>query len=676
MKFANIKIEKKMMLLTGAGVLQLLCLVCVAFWTVRTFQQGLDANGKEGRRWALALDTSAQANAIGVTVANAMLARRFDDGAVERIRGLRKRYMAAFEELSTLSDSEEDKQKRAAIEKTLQQWREADNTLIQMMQAGKYAEAFTFYPKQVTPWLDELRTKLDEYQHFRGEQLGALNGRISAVTLRNEMLIAGFGLFWLAATAALGAAIGRNVATPLARTVKQLEQIASGDLSARSVTSDLQRGDEVGQLSNAVHKMSESLREVLKDIAAGIRVLSTSSAEMSGNSEKMSRSSQETFAKSHVVATAAERMTAHVMSVSASMEAADGNLGGVILATEQVTATIGEIAGNAEKARRITDEANREAQSISEQMNRLGQAAQAIGKVTETITEISSQTNLLALNATIEAARAGSAGKGFAVVANEIKELAQQTAAATDDIKGRIADVQSSTAAGIAEIDKVSRVIREVSDTVCSIAAAIEEQATVTKDVSRNIGDAGAAVRDASLQAAESSKASQSVAEEIAGVDDAAHEMADASEQSRVKAVELSRLAERLQAVVGRFQVSAGCRERLEDAIAAHSGWSARLKAAITSKHLDIPLGTIRADNECQFGKWLYGGEFRAVEKQDENYRRAKQLHKQFHQEAANVAKLALSGERDAAERGMRPSSEYAKVSAALTAVLTEWSAA
>jgi len=110
---------------------------------------------------------------------------------------------------------------------------------------------------------------------------------------------------------------------------------------------------------------------------------------------------------------------------------------------------------------------------LAEQVHQLGQAAREIGKGTETINEISSQTNLLALNATIEAARAGSAGKGFAVVANEIKQLAQQTASATEDIKKRIGGVQSSTAGGIAEIEKVTQVIHEVSDIVSSIAAAM-----------------------------------------------------------------------------------------------------------------------------------------------------------------------------------------------------------
>src|ERR1019366_8397648 len=191
--------------------------------------------------------------------------------------------------------------------------------------------------------------------------------------------------------------------------------------------------------------------------------LTASARQMSAGSEK-----------AQTVAAATEEMSANVTSVAAGMEQATTNLSNVAAATDEMTSTISEIAGNSEKARRITGDATRQATSITEQINQLGVAAREIGKVTETITEISAQTNLLALNATIEAARAGSAGKGFAVVANEIKALAQQTAAATEDIKGRVASVQSSTAGGIAEIEKISTVIHEVTEIVTSIATAIE----------------------------------------------------------------------------------------------------------------------------------------------------------------------------------------------------------
>jgi methyl-accepting chemotaxis protein len=218
-----------------------------------------------------------------------------------------------------------------------------------------------------------------------------------------------------------------------------------------------------------------------------------------------------------------------------------------------MTSTIGEIAQNSEKARRITDEATRQAAKITEQINELGVAAREIGKVTETITEISSQTNLLALNATIEAARAGSAGKGFAVVATEIKALAQQTAAATEDIKARIAGVQSATTGGIAEIEKISHVILEVSAIVASIAAAIEEQSTATQHIARNIAEASVGVTDANSRVAETSHVSREIAKDIVSVDQSAREMASESDHVRTSAGALSTVAETLRVSVSHF---------------------------------------------------------------------------------------------------------------------------
>jgi methyl-accepting chemotaxis protein len=178
-------------------------------------------------------------------------------------------------------------------------------------------------------------------------------------------------------------------------------------------------------------------------------------------------------------------MSTNIASVAAGMEQTTSNLAHVSSATEHLTSMIGEIAQDSEKARRITKNATDQTLQVTEKINQLGRAAREIGKVTETIAQISSQTNLLALNATIEAARAGVAGKGFAVVATEIKALAQQTAAATEDIKTRIGGVQTATAMGIAEIGKVSQVISEVNAIVISIAAAIEEQSSATKEIAR-----------------------------------------------------------------------------------------------------------------------------------------------------------------------------------------------
>jgi methyl-accepting chemotaxis protein len=175
--------------------------------------------------------------------------------------------------------------------------------------------------------------------------------------------------------------------------------------------------------------------------------------------------------------------------------------------------------------------------------------------VTETITNISAQTNLLALNATIEAARAGAAGKGFAVVANEIKELARQTAEATEDIKSRILGIQSSTGSAISDIGNITTVIRDVGGIVASIAAAIEEQATVTKDVAGNIAQASIGVRDADTQITQTAEVSRNIARDISEVNAAITGIREGGEQVQASADDLSTLAEKLGAQVAQFRI-------------------------------------------------------------------------------------------------------------------------
>ena len=196
-----------------------------------------------------------------------------------------------------------------------------------------------------------------------------------------------------------------------------------------------------------------------------------------------------------------------------------------------------------------------QAQAISSMMQQLGTAAREIGKVTETITDISSQTNLLALNATIEAARAGAAGKGFAVVANEIKELARQTATATEDIKAKISGVQNSTGSAMADIEKIVGVIEEVGAIVAGIAAAIEEQSTVTKDVAGNIAQASAGVKEANERINQTAGVSKSIAQDIAGVNAAMREISESGEQAQSSAQDLSQLAEQLKAMMAHFKM-------------------------------------------------------------------------------------------------------------------------
>ena len=344
-----------------------------------------------------------------------------------------------------------------------------------------------------------------------------------------------------------------SITRPVAAIVSALGEMARGDVSRDLDAKWAARGDEIGALAKAMQAVAANLRGMLRDVTGGVQTLASSSTEMSAIAGQMSSGAQGTSAKAATVATAAEEMSANTSSVAAGMEQATTNLSSVATATEEMSATIGDIAANSEKARAISAEAGVQAEGVAGLMKQLGAAAQEIGKVTETITSISSQTNLLALNATIEAARAGAAGKGFAVVANEIKELAQQTATATEEIKGRISGIQSSTGAAMADVDKIAGVIREVGEIVATIATAIEEQASVTRDMARNIAEATTGVKDANQRVAQTATVSQEIARDIAAVNTASGEMTSASQQVQASSLDLSQLAEQLKAMVGRF---------------------------------------------------------------------------------------------------------------------------
>jgi len=345
------------------------------------------------------------------------------------------------------------------------------------------------------------------------------------------------------------------VAAPINICVGMIDLLAQGDFSHDVPEAFRQRKDEMGDLARGFHIMIGNSRKLLREVTGGVQIIASSASELSAVSSQTSSAVKSMSEKTCTVATAGEEASANTVSVAASMDQTSSNLTSVAAATVEMSATVGEIARNSEKAREITVQATAQAQSVSALMQKLRADAQEIGKVTEVITSIASQTNLLALNATIEAASAGEAGRGFAVVANEVKELARQAAGAAETIKGKILGVQGSTDRATTEMSKISDVIHDVEILVGSIAAAIEEQSSVTKNVADNIAQASLGVKDANVRTAQTASVSKSMANDLIAVNAAVDEVRQGGEQMQASTMELSKVAEQLNATAGQFKV-------------------------------------------------------------------------------------------------------------------------
>jgi methyl-accepting chemotaxis protein len=342
----------------------------------------------------------------------------------------------------------------------------------------------------------------------------------SAAANRNRVLFLGGAALLLAV--ALATVITRSITRPLRDTVTVLGDVAGGNLV---VELDRTRSDEVGQLRRALGESLDRMAGAIRGITTSADTLATASEQLMEVSTRVDATAAETTSQSAVVSTASEEVSRSVTSVAS--------------AVEELTASIAEIANNASLAGQVVTQAVEKSQTANANISRLGQSSAEIGNVLKAITSIAEQTNLLALNATIEAARAGESGKGFAVVANEVKELASETARATEDISNKIAAIQLDTTQAVASIQEITEVIGEINDIQQTIASAVEEQATTTNEIGRSVSDA--------------SRATEEIVANITGVAEAVRGTSQGVGSTQAAATELSRLAEELRARVREF---------------------------------------------------------------------------------------------------------------------------
>ena len=370
-----------------------------------------------------------------------------------------------------------------------------------------------------TDWLASINALID-LEEAKNQAQGA-----EARDIADGFLVVMVALCGLASAVALGVAwrIARSITRPMADAVDVFTAVADGDLSRRLGVASK---DGLGEMGHHANRALARIGEALAAVADSAAELATTSDRVGAVSHRIAGNAQESSAQANVVALAAEEVSRSVQTVAAG--------------TEQMGASIREIAHNAGEAANVAGRAVAAAETTNSTVVKLGESSREIGDVVKVISGIAQQTNLLALNATIEAARAGEAGKGFAVVANEVKELAQETARATDDIARRVEAIQADTAGAVGAIDEVSTVIGRINDFQTTIASAVEEQTATTAEMDRNVSEA--------------STGSGDIATSIAAVAAAARSTSESVTESQHAAVELAQVSSRLQTLAAQFR--------------------------------------------------------------------------------------------------------------------------
>jgi methyl-accepting chemotaxis protein len=425
------------------------------------------------------------------------------------------------------------------------------------------------------------------------------------------------GLDWILSVTLAGLVFGgiiaafvtRSVTRPVLEVRNLTRAMADGDLRLRI---PLEQHDEVGQLSAATNTLADAFGSIVKEIQRVSEGMAVSASDLAGVSNQLLSQSEQASIKASSVATATEQLTMNISTMASAAEEMSASVASISSASEEMSINVGTISSAAEEtstnvsvvsgavgeisnsfADVLTDvhagssiagEASRMADSASETIQLLNRSGSEISKVTETIKMIALQTNLLALNATIEATSAGEAGRGFAVVAHEIKELANQSAKAAEDIARRIEGVQDDTRKAVQVIQSVSQIIKDINASsgriltsvekqtraatmisqnvseankgVSDIARSIAEVAKAAGDMSHNVAEAAQGTTDVSSNVAEAAKAARGISADIHGVSDASRSTTESASKVHTSAEQLDQISKKLRVLIGRFKVA------------------------------------------------------------------------------------------------------------------------
>jgi methyl-accepting chemotaxis protein len=431
--------------------------------TARKMQRDLNQTQSKGRQVVLA----------GAEPDRREATKKLFDGTWNDI----DKEVAQFDELAPKWRTAANRERLADLKQQLPSLRAAQEAAMNHAASGERDAVITAgneFADQATPITEAMK-----------KSLGAIADSFAELLNQNEVELHDDNhslKLTMAITTFLALGIGTFVALFLSRSIAgatqsvllQAEAIAAGDLTRDDLK--IRTQDELGDLTAAINKMSASLKRMIQDITENSVQVASASEELSSTSQQITANSEETSAQAKVVSGAADQVSQNLQTVATG--------------AEEMGASIKEIAKNATEAAKVASAAVKVAENANSAVAKLGDSSTEIGQVIKVITSIAQQTNLLALNATIEAARAGEAGKGFAVVANEVKELAKETAKATEDISRKIEAIQGDTKAAVEAIGSISAVINQINDISNTIATAVEEQNATTNEMVRNVGEA------------------------------------------------------------------------------------------------------------------------------------------------------------------------------------------